>query len=276
MLPHWTQDTIDVGGTSIHYTRTGGDKPPLMLLHGFSDNGLCWLPVALELQSEYDVILPDAVGHGLSQRLQPGQQTDMAADAAGLIRALGLDRPVLGGHSMGGGVAAQVEARFPGLVRGLILEDPVWFDPAPPEPPKKEENEEEPAREPYDQWLARVKEQPIETLMAKCRADNPGWPEVELRPWAESKRQFDPNFLNSEDNQERKWPEVVDYLTVSTLLITAGPEQFSIVSAGTAQRLAETYPNILVAHIANSGHSIRRDNFADYITAVRDFLKSVY
>jgi pimeloyl-ACP methyl ester carboxylesterase len=45
---------------------------------------------------------------------------------AGLITALGLERPVLAGHSMGGGVASAVAALYPDLVGGVVLEDPAW------------------------------------------------------------------------------------------------------------------------------------------------------
>ena len=50
----------------------------------------------------------------------------LAEDAAALIRALDLDRPILLGHSLGAGTAATVAATHPDLVRDLLLEDPVW------------------------------------------------------------------------------------------------------------------------------------------------------
>ena len=117
MLLHWTDAYATVDGLQIHYIRTGhGHKPPLVLLHGFSDNGLCWLPVARELEAQYDVIMPDARGHGLSARVQPNKPIDNAADAAGLITALGLQQPIVGGHSMGGLTATELGGRYPDLV----------------------------------------------------------------------------------------------------------------------------------------------------------------
>jgi N-formylmaleamate deformylase len=103
MLVHWTQNDLLVNGVRLHYYRSGhGDKPPLVFVHGFSDNGLCWTPTARDLEAEYDVIMPDMRGHGLSERVQPSDKVDMAADVAGLIRTLGLTRPIVVGHSMGG------------------------------------------------------------------------------------------------------------------------------------------------------------------------------
>ena len=106
-----------------------GINQSLMLVHGFSDNGLCWAPVAHDLESEYDVIMPDMRGHGLSSRVQLGETVDMAADVAELIRTLKLERPIVCGHSMGAGVTFQLGARFPELVRALVLEDPYLYSP---------------------------------------------------------------------------------------------------------------------------------------------------
>ncbi len=54
MLHHWTKNDLLVNGVRLHYYRTGhGDKRPLVLVHGFSDNGLCWTPTARDLESEY-------------------------------------------------------------------------------------------------------------------------------------------------------------------------------------------------------------------------------
>src|SRR5512143_369977 len=109
MLPHWTQNDLPVNGARLNYYRTGhGDQRPLVLVHGFSDTGLLWARTACDLESEYDVIMPDMRGHGLSARVQPGDTVDMAADLAGLIRALRLERPIIGGHSMGGSIAYQI------------------------------------------------------------------------------------------------------------------------------------------------------------------------
>jgi pimeloyl-ACP methyl ester carboxylesterase len=79
MLSKWIQNDLKVDGACIHYARTGAGsgKPALVLVHGFSDNGLCWADTAQDLEDNYDVIMPDMRGHGLSERVQPGSKTDM-------------------------------------------------------------------------------------------------------------------------------------------------------------------------------------------------------
>jgi predicted alpha/beta-fold hydrolase len=68
----WQSGDIEVNGLSLHYTRTGGDKPQVVLAHGFSDDGLCWTPVAELLEADYDVIMVDARGHGRSEGPEAG------------------------------------------------------------------------------------------------------------------------------------------------------------------------------------------------------------
>ena len=152
MLPHWTQNDLLVNGVRLHYYRTGkGDKRPLVLVHGFSDNGLCWTPVARDLESEYDVIMPDMRAHGLSERVQPSEKVDMAADLAELIRTLGLRSPVICGHSMGAMVTYQIGVRFPELASALVLEDPPWWLPEPEQTPLPGE----PAETPIAKWAKK-------------------------------------------------------------------------------------------------------------------------
>src|SRR3982074_2513917 len=101
-MTHWFSGDVITNKIKIHYYRTGGDKRPLVLSHGATDSGLCWSRVARTLESEYDVIMPDSRGHGLSDAPETGYSSaDHAADLAGLIRALGLEQPAVGGHSMG-------------------------------------------------------------------------------------------------------------------------------------------------------------------------------
>ena len=145
MLLHWTQSDLLVDDVRLHYYRTGrGDKRPLVLVHGFSDNGLCWTHTARDLESEYDVIMPDMRAHGLSARVQPGEKVDMTADLAGFVRTLGLSRPVIVGHSMGAVITYQMGVRFPELASALVLEDPPWWLSRPVQAPPSNEPAENP------------------------------------------------------------------------------------------------------------------------------------
>ncbi|MFN2157062.1 MAG: alpha/beta fold hydrolase, partial [Anaerolineae bacterium] len=64
-----------MNGVDLHYYRTGKEGgPPLVLAHGFSDDGQCWYRLATDLEADFDVVMPDARGHGLSARVRPGEK----------------------------------------------------------------------------------------------------------------------------------------------------------------------------------------------------------
>jgi pimeloyl-ACP methyl ester carboxylesterase len=69
-MREWFSGYVNTNGMRMHYYRTRGDKPPLVLAHGATDSGLCWSRLARTLESEYDVILPDARGHGFRCTLE--------------------------------------------------------------------------------------------------------------------------------------------------------------------------------------------------------------
>src|SRR5262245_51247132 len=104
---HWQTGAIEAeDGARIHYTRTGGAKPAVLLLHGLQATGLTWLRTAQALESIYDVVMPDFRGHGRSSRIETGLSTDLLVnDTIALLRALGLERPFVVGHSMGAEIA---------------------------------------------------------------------------------------------------------------------------------------------------------------------------
>ena len=121
----WTDGYVIANGIRIHYWRTGGDKPVIIMAHGSSDNGLCWTNLAKELTNEYDIILPDARGHGLSDPPTKSDSADaQAEDLAGLIRKLKIEKPIVMGHSMGSSSVAWFAAKYPNIPRAVILEDP--------------------------------------------------------------------------------------------------------------------------------------------------------
>ena len=126
----WSEGDIYANGIRQHYYRTGGDKPALLLLHGFNEYGLTWLRVAKELERDYDIIMVDARGHGRSDGIASGfSNTLLVEDAAGFIRALNLDRPRIIGLSQGGSTVLRLAATYPELVHSFIFEG--WGEESP-------------------------------------------------------------------------------------------------------------------------------------------------
>src|SRR5688500_3957405 len=68
LLPSgWQSDFIETAdGARLHYIRTGGDKAPLLLLHGFQPASITWLRTAQAFAPDNHVIMPVFRGHGQS------------------------------------------------------------------------------------------------------------------------------------------------------------------------------------------------------------------
>lgn len=268
-MSQWMSGDVLVNGVKIHYYRTGGEKPPVVLLHGFTDSGLCWTRVARALEATYDVIMPDARGHGFSDgpgaNFEPDQRND---DVAGLISELHLGKPALLGHSMGAGMASRVAAEHPELVSCVILEDPGWRDPSP---------DRTPPADPFG-WVWRLKALSREEMIDVCHKESPTWVEEEVEPWADSKIQFNTELLkgNPFGGRPNPWREVVKSITCPAMLITADPERGAIVTPEVEQEVATLWPNGRVLHIAGAGHNIRREQYEQFIDAVESFLQGAY
>lgn len=94
---------------------SSGDRPSLVLVHGFTQNSECWGPFAEHLAASFDLILVDAPGHGRSTH--DDASLDEAAD---LIGSVGGPAHYLG-YSMGGRMLLHLALRRPELVRSLTL-----------------------------------------------------------------------------------------------------------------------------------------------------------
>jgi 3-oxoadipate enol-lactonase len=98
------------------------DAPAVVLVHGLADDRSLWRHVAPRLAERYHVVIVDMPGHGESDAVPDGARIDWFADVvAALIDRLELAEPVLGGLSMGGGVAQYVAGRSRRRLRGLVL-----------------------------------------------------------------------------------------------------------------------------------------------------------
>ena len=115
---------------SLHYREYGTDGTAIVLLHGLFGSSANWGAVARSLSVRHRVVVPDLRNHGRSPHVAEMDYPAMAADVAALCDAVGLDRPLIVGHSMGGKVAMCLALSRPQRVRGLGVVDiaPVAYD----------------------------------------------------------------------------------------------------------------------------------------------------
>jgi pimeloyl-ACP methyl ester carboxylesterase len=265
----WQTGTIEANGVTLFYTRSGGELPPVLLAHGFSDDGPCWTPIAKALAPDYDLIMVDARGHGRSESPREPFSTsvDMAADLAAVARALDLHRPAVLGHSMGAVTTLALAAANPELPSAILLEDPPpWW--AAEQAAQADPNWHEQQRRRLEGLKALTHEQ----LIATQRGAAPRWAEAELPYWADAKLRFNLDLRLMKSGPPPSWPAALGKITCPALLITADPAQGALVNPAQAAELVALVPQLQVRHIADAGHNIRREQPARYIEIVRGFL----
>ena len=121
-------------GTKIFYQWFRKDRQAehcVVLLHSLAMDHGFWREVAPALARHADVVCLDVRGHGQSGKpAGPYSIAQFAADARDVVQALGYERVVVGGASMGGCIALQFAIDHPGLVAGLALIDTTaWYGP---------------------------------------------------------------------------------------------------------------------------------------------------
>lgn len=119
---------VDGPAGRIAYRRQGAGEP-LVLLHPLALSGEVWGPLAERLAASYDVIAPDARGHGATGWDGGAFMIeDLADDVIALLDGLGLDAAHLVGMSMGGSTAINAAGRHQGRVRRVVLADSTaWY-----------------------------------------------------------------------------------------------------------------------------------------------------
>jgi len=119
---------MDIDGQRIHYVDSGGTKPAIVMIHGLGGNLLHFgYAMADKLSADYRVILVDRPGSGYSTRPEdaPATLTAQAKTIAALIRRLGLKRPLVVGHSLGGALSLAIALDHPDCAGGLALLAPL-------------------------------------------------------------------------------------------------------------------------------------------------------
>ncbi len=283
-MSNWTEGFVNSNGMKIHYYRTGGNKPKVIFNHGAGDDGSCWTHVVKELEKDYDLIMLDARGHGKSSSGN-GDYTTTARveDLAGVIRELGLDRPVIGGHSMGGDTSMNFAAIHPDLTRGIFLEDPPIMLPGEtwvlPEGKMKDMTIEKMGKM-MKNFMLVFKILPRFVAMPLAKKMNSAYPKDEIVPWLDSKERLSFNFLNSMSTlsmMEAGDPAgLFKKITVPVLLIIGDKKKMSIVSKEAAARVVEANPSVQVVQLEGADHNIRRTRFDGYLPALKNFLREIY
>jgi N-formylmaleamate deformylase len=248
------------GDLRLHVLDYGGDGVPLVVLPGITSPAITMDFVARKLTDLVRPIVVDVRGRGLSDSGKSYTLEDYADDTVAVLDGLGLERPLLLGHSMGARIAAVVAAR--GVpVRGTVLVDPPMSGPG---------------RGPYptslDVFLDQLEEAQRGTDADEVARSWPRWPrrEQELRArWLSS---CDTDAIvathagfESEDFFAT-WPQV----PALTVLIYGGASP--VVTAAGAAEAAATNPAAQLVEVPGAGHMVFWDEPEAAFRLLREIL----
>ncbi len=272
--------TIHVNGLDLHYIDHGGGADlSAVALHGFALNCHSFDEVAPPLSAQLRWYALDQRGHGLSDRaaeLADYSRDHMADDIRGFIAALGLDRPLVIGHSMGGMNAMTFAARHPQQLRALVL-----IDVGPGVSVDGVQQVRQFVAGPYE----------LDSLDAWVDLTHQYYPfrskegirkrlEVSLRRTPEGKmaKMFDERFRQADfrgvaDGRDGI-QETARALTVPTLLLHG--ENSPVLKREQAQAFADQVDAVRLVTIPEAGHSVAGDQPEAVTEAIRGFLNDVF
>ena len=260
----WSTAICKTNGIDIHYTRIGRNSLPLILLHGLAANGACWTEVARELEIEYDIIMPDARGHGKSGKPSDEYRyEDHAKDVVGLITALNLPSPILVGHSMGGMTAAVVAVRNPKLLHGLILADPSFLSP---------EVQREVRNSDVADQHRRFLHMSVDELAADGRSRHQLRSSELLELIARARLQTSMRAFDVLKHPYPDYMQLVRSIDIPILLVIG---ENGVVSTEVAAELQGVNPKLQVEKISKAGHGLHYDQPERFAAIVKSFLGSI-
>jgi pimeloyl-ACP methyl ester carboxylesterase len=245
----------------------------LLAFHGWTDSSEVFLPLVQALRRRWTVVAADAPAHGGTPlRDGPYVVADHAMSAIAVLDALprltgqprSSDRTVVAyGHSMGALTAARVAAARPGLVRGLVLEDPARTT------PRRTESSEAMLT-----WMRGLRSGTHAARVAWVRANHPDWPDAELEPWARSKESVDLEHLRRPANWGEPLPALLSEVHSPVLIIRGEPARGGIVSLTGARRCAAACPGGAQVLALDAGHSPRRESPLEFYSALEQVLST--
>lgn len=257
----WSAHTLHANGVRFHYYRVG-DGPPVVLLHGFSNDSRCWEPLVTELTDDYEVTLYDARGHGRSAAPDDGYAIEhRVSDLRAILTTLGIERPILIGHSMGATTIAATAVRYSALSRAVVLEEPAGMYGEP------EAGPDERARI-VTERIESVRTQSVEELMAEYPEREPAL----ARRLAAGDAACRPQIAKIAREGYPKLEQIAPDIDCPTLVLKADtdPER-RIIDRATAAELEHGR----LVHVPDAGHNVFYDEFDTAYTELQAFLSQL-
>ena len=283
-IPHspdiqYRSSNVVVRHQRFHYLEWGApDAQPILLLHGGHQSAHSWDLVSLHLAQKYRIIALDQRGHGDSEWARNGDYSNltMAQDAQAFVAAIGLQRPIIMGHSMGGRNTLLMTRMNPEYPGALVIVD---VGPETMEAGRKTissfvkrneifddlEHFIRNVRE-YDPYRSREHiERTVKYNMLE-RADGKYISKCDYRRWRGEIEVHDENrdAISLGDLASFKMPA----------LVVRGANS-NILADDAAERFREALPKGNLVTVPDCGHNVHSQNTRGFIDAVGKFLSSL-
>ena len=310
----WSEGYAYANGVRLHYYHAvpAPGKPVVIMVHGVTDNGLCWTNLALELQDDYDIYMLDTRGHGLSDPFTAADDGDtLIKDVVEFAKVMGIERPILMGHSMGGATVIRVGAEYPDLASAVIVLDagiggpgggrrggrrgPATRDERPSRgergdrdqdternrPPQARPSESS-ARDNLSvtmfgspETLVAQNNYSYEDLVATSQRRHPKWDIADHQYWALSKKQYhgaySPEMFAVMSGSMRTGDSLAK-IPVPVLILKADA---SPEAREAHQETVAEMPKVKLVHIDDAGHNLHHDQLDRTVEVLTEFLSTL-
>ena len=279
-----SEGAIDSHGVSIHYLDwgppAGSGGPPLILIHATGFLAALWRPIAERLSSRFRVVAMDQRGHGDSDKPADGYTFELlAADTQRLITELGLERPLVVGHSSGGTTIVVHANKYPGVIQCSVLIEPIlprpeWYEVLNMNPNRLAEGARKrrairPSRqEMFDAYRSRPmfeqwREDILHTYVDEGTADRDDG-QVELKCPPEVEAQFFEAVV-----QVDAWPHLAEF-TMPTLVLWGAESH--LITRGLADQGDEALPNAETVLVDGTTHFLPQERPDEVARLIEQFL----
>ena len=254
------------------------EAPPVLLLHGGNQSAHSWDLVSLHLADRFRVVALDQRGHGDSEWARDSDYSSqaMAGDAEATIAVLGLERPIVFGHSMGGRNTLRLALDHRDLARAFVIVDigpEVAAEGARAIGQFVNHNREFDDLEDfvsnvqrYDPFRSREHIERTVKYNLMQRADGKFVSKCDygrhMASMGESRAQLDP--ISLDDVKVLEQP----------VLVVRGANS-NILSEEAAKRFAAALPDGRLVTVPESGHNVHGQNTPGFLDAVRPFLDAL-
>ncbi len=241
-----------------------GRGPALVLIHGISSSGEVWQPVLEELGRHFTPVTIDLRGHGESGKPESGYlYDDYIGDLDRVLDYLGLDTPLIVGHSLGGLITLWWAAKHPTRAAALVIEDS----------PLRSGEDFRPA---FDNWI-RLNSMERDELRDYYAGENPHWKDevVERRTrqmHAASPAVFSELKADSMAHHGVDRIAEIEHVQSPALLIHGDLESGGMVHPDDARAFRERLGNASVVRIPGGNHGLHHEHTRAFLAAAVPFL----